>query len=416
MRDNTIDVIKNVLAKLKDGQPVDAIETVSKSVHTSRGGGTSIDESIITPFAGDLIGAGKLHKDIFMLNNLYSEVGFDKDVGINRVPEAMDSSDRMRMVAAIKTFVDSAKSYGIDFYDIVSVIYHRISSKQHEKKHCLAILNYMHAIWAAKHMGADGILHIPDIPELKKLAHYISSDNVRRALDLDHLQSIAYYNEKTPLGHYPTVTSFDEVERVLDSLGVDYANTIICLDFDDTLVRKPEQHNLSGSRISELVTPIELDRVLKSLSAKGAVFTLLTARKYENDVDVKSIVNHIGGLSLSTLNSDNASSNSLRPFLSKAAAPHKLSNETYYVNNRTTPILFADMQGTLVGVNNKGTVILDFMKNVAGENPPYTIVMLDDDEGVLKNMHRTLEGSGYTFIGIKIQHPKQLAQTLIGRA
>ncbi|MBX9977347.1 MAG: hypothetical protein K2X98_03770 [Alphaproteobacteria bacterium] len=176
------------------------------------------------------------------------------------------------------------------------------------------------------------------------------------------------------------------------------------MDFDDTLVQRSNQRDYLGARISELVTPIELARVLKSLSEKGAAFTLLTARKYQSDDDVKSITDHIGSLKLAILNRDNAFSHSLK--MSDITLSQKLSNETYYVNNGTTPILFADMQGTLVGVNNKGTVILDFMKNVAGQNPPFTIVMLDDDEGVLKNMHRTLEGSGYTFIGIKIQHPK----------
>ncbi|MBX9977348.1 MAG: hypothetical protein K2X98_03775 [Alphaproteobacteria bacterium] len=80
-------------------------------------------------------------------------------------------------------------------------------------------MNYIHAVWASKHMGSDGILRIPDTPELNSLAKYIVSPNVKHALGLDQLQSIGYYNEKIPLGQYPTVRSFDDFEQVLNSLG-----------------------------------------------------------------------------------------------------------------------------------------------------------------------------------------------------
>ncbi|MBX9977349.1 MAG: hypothetical protein K2X98_03780 [Alphaproteobacteria bacterium] len=134
---DTISVLTHALRQLKAGQPVDAIETLSSAVQISRGGGTSIDESIITPFAGDLIGAGNLYREFYNLRQLYSEV-FDKDVGLRPAPEAMDSIDRMRMVAAIKIFVESPISYGIEFYNSISGIYHNPSSTEHEKKHCLA--------------------------------------------------------------------------------------------------------------------------------------------------------------------------------------------------------------------------------------------------------------------------------------
>lgn len=416
-------VFKNAFTQLKKGGAVAALRTMANAIKNPEDGrspGGYINQSDVMTVAAHLIGLGQLPKsesfgygDSNGLHNPIAEAyqqvyatPTPPPIGISNKPEAMNSNLRAEMVSFIHTFNNIHHRWGESFYHTIAGFLKDSHRTAKEKGHLTAILNYIHADRASRDMAVkgDGVLRVPNIQELQSLETLLSASNVKQSLHLDGLKTIDRTTKMPPRGQYPTIRSLYDLvyyNEVLMRMNLDLAHTLVCIDIDSVFpaIDIPVQQG-------EQTAGLALQSFAQNLSENGAALVLLRGKQYASVNDIKTIDKYLynvqiaGTAHVSQNNTINAQINPVAESVSTLPLAGKtlqqpLSNGAYYVNNWSTPVLFAP--------THKGTAIAELMNRVARVQPPFTIVMVDKDKTVLEAVQRELESRGFTFVGIQLQ-------------